>query len=148
VNAVLGGWQASFYEQAHSGQPLTISNTNGNLGNGTSSRANLVGNPQLTNRNAALWFNPAAFAPAPNYIFGNSSVGNVDGPRYFNIDSALAKRNQLTETSYLEFRWEMFNALNHTNLNNPVQNANDVNLGKVFGSGPARRMQFGLKVIF
>jgi carboxypeptidase family protein/TonB-dependent receptor-like protein len=148
VNAVLGGWQASFYEQAHSGQPLTISNTNGNLGNGTSSRANLVSNPRLTNRNAALWFNPSAFVPAPNYIFGNSSVGNVDGPGYFNIDSALAKRNQLTETSYLEFRWEMFNALNHTNLNNPVQNVNDVNLGQIFGSGPARRMQFGLKVIF
>jgi len=87
-------------------------------------------------------------SPPHDYVFGNSSVGNVDGPGYFNIDSALSKRNRLTESSYLEFRWEMFNALNRSNLNNPVQNVNDVNLGEIFGSSPARRMQFGLKIIF
>ncbi len=52
VNAILGGWQASIYERARSGQPLIISNSNSNLGNGQSSRANLVANPNISNPTA------------------------------------------------------------------------------------------------
>ena len=148
VNAILGGWQGSIYEQARSGQPLTISNSNGNLGNGQSSRANIVGNPNISNPSAKGWFNPAAFAPAPAYTFGNANVGNVNGPGYFNMDTALSKRAYVGEVKYFEFRWEAFNALNHTNFNNPVQNVNDSNLGKIFGAGSARTMQFGLKFLF
>lgn len=148
VNAILGGWQGSIYEQARSGQPLTIANSNSNLGNGQSSRANIVGNPHVSNPGAKGWFNPAAFSPAPAYTFGNANVGNVNGPGYFNMDTALSKRAYVGEVRYFEFRWEAFNALNRTNFNNPVQNVNDSNLGKIFGSGSARTMQFGLKFLF
>ena len=68
------------YEQARSGQPLTIANSNGNLGNGQSSRANLVGNPHVSNPTPNGWFNPAAFAPAPAYVFGTANLGEVNGP--------------------------------------------------------------------
>lgn len=148
MNAILGGWQASAYEQARSGQPLTIGNSNGNLGNGQSSRANKVGNPNVANPNAKGWFNAAAFTPATLYTFGNANLGDVNGPGYFNVDTALSKRAYLSEARYFEFRWEAFNALNRTNLSNPVQNVNDSNLGKIFGSGAARTMQFGLKFLF
>jgi hypothetical protein len=148
VNAILGGWQASVYETAHSGQPLTIGNSNGNLGNGQSSRANIISNPHTDNPSANGWFNKAAFAPAPLYTFGNANVGDVNGPGYFNADTALTKRAYLSEARYFEFRWEAFNALNRTNLNNPTQNVNDANLGKIFGSAAARTMQFGLKFLF
>lgn len=148
VDAIVGGWQASIYERARSGQPLTISNTNGNLGNSQSSRANLIGNPNVSNPSASRWFNPASFAPAPLYTFGNSNVGDVNGPGFFNVDTALMKRAYLSEARYFEFRWEAFNAINRTNLNNPTQNVNDVNLGKIFGSQAARTMQFGLKFLF
>jgi len=148
VNAILGGWQASVYETAHSGQPLTIGNSNGNLGNGQSSRADIVGRPNVASPSDKGWFNPAAFAPAPLYTFGNANVGDVNGPGYFNADTALSKRAYLSEARYLEFRWEAFNALNRTNLYNPVQNVNDANLGKIFSSNSARTMQFGLKFMF
>jgi hypothetical protein len=148
VNAILGGWQASIYERARSGQPLTITNANNNLGNGQSSRANLVSNPNISNPTAGGWFNKAAYTPAALYTFGNSNVGDVNGPGFFNADTALIKRAYLTEARYFEFRWEAFNAINRTNLNNPTQNVNDANLGKIFGSQPARTMQFGLKFLF
>jgi len=148
VNAILGGWQGSIYERGRSGQPLTIANSNSNLGNGQSSRANLVSNPGVSKQSASGWFNPAAFAPAPLYTFGNSNVGDVNGPGFFNVDTALMKRAYLSEIRYFEFRWEAFNALNRTNLNNPNQNVNDANLGKIFGSQAARTMQFGLKFLF
>jgi len=148
VNAILGGWQGSIYEQARSGQPLTIANSNGNLGNGQSSRANIVGNPHVSDPSPTGWFNPAAFAPAPAYVFGTANLGEVNGPRYFNMDTALSKRAYVGEVRYFELRWEAFNALNRTNFSNPVQNVNDGNLGKIFSAGPARTMQFGLKFLF
>ena len=148
VNAVLGGWQLALYEHAHSGQPLTISNTNGNLGNAESSRANIVGNPVGSYSSTKLWFNPAAFAPAPLYTFGTSNVGDVEGAGFFQLDSGLSKRFPITENKYFQFRWEAFNLFNNVNLFNPDQNVNDSNLGRIFGANTARYMQFGLKFAF
>ena len=148
VNAVLGGWQLALYEHAHSGQPLTISNTNGNLGNGESSRASIIGNTAASYSSTKLWFNPAAFAPAPLYTFGTSNVGDVEGAGFFQLDSGLSKRFPITENKYFQFRWEAFNLFNNVNLFNPDQNVNDSNLGRIFGANTARYMQFGLKFAF
>jgi len=148
MNAVLGGWQLALYQKARSGQPLTISNNDGNLGNGFSSRADIVGDPNVSSPGAAEWFNPAAFAPAAQYTFGNSNIGNVDGPGFFQLDSGLSKKFYVTENKFFQFRWEAFNLLNNVNLDNPDQNVNDSNLGKIFSAETARYMQFGLKFLF
>jgi hypothetical protein len=150
LNTALGGWQLALYQHARSGQPLTITNNNGNLGNGFSSRADLVGDPHVSNPSASEWFNPAAFAPAALYTFGNSSVGNIDGPGFFQLDSGLSKKFFVRENKYFQFRWEAFNLLNRVNLRGDAldQNVNDSNLGKIFSAETARYMQFGLKFLF
>jgi hypothetical protein len=148
LNVVLGGWQLALYQHANSGQPLTIGNSNGNLGNGESSRADLVGDPHISDPTAQRWFNPSAFASAPLYTFGTSNIGDVEGPGFFQLDSGLSKKFFISEKRYFQFRWEAFNLFNNVNLNNPDQNVNDSNLGKIFGASTARYMQFGLKFLF
>ena len=48
----------------------------------------------------------------------------------------------------MQFRAELFNAFNHTNLNNPNAAQNNTNFGRILGSGGARVVQFGLKYVF
>jgi hypothetical protein len=48
----------------------------------------------------------------------------------------------------LQFRAEVFNVLNHVNLGLPVADLNSPSFGRILSAGPARLMQFGLKLIF
>jgi hypothetical protein len=149
VNTILGGWQLSGYETARSGQPLTMSNNNGNLGNGQSSRADLIGDPSISNPGKNAWFNTAAYAPAPQFAFGTSGIGDVEGPGFFQINSGLSKDFHISEARYFQFRWEAYNLFNNVNYDNPNQNVNDAsNLGKIFSAQAARTMQFGLRFLF
>lgn len=147
-NVILGGWQLSGLQTAHSGTPLQIGQSNGNLGNFYSSRADIVGNPSVGSQNKTHWFNTAAFAPAPLYTFGNSGVGAVRGPGGFQLNSGVAKDFTWKEGKYFQFRWETFNLINHVNYYNPDTNLEDSIFGKITGSGSARYMQFGGKFVF
>jgi hypothetical protein len=50
--------------------------------------------------------------------------------------------------STLQFRAEIFNALNHVNFGLPVADLNSPNFGRILSAGPPRLMQFALKVMF
>ena len=138
LNQILGGWRLTANFNAQSGIPLTI----GCPGNQVTSRCNLVGDPKFSgsrsrDQQIAQWFNPAAFEPPfgsdqsfwanydPNddraYQFGTagSRLSSVRSPGFWNLDSALAKNFHLSESRYFQFRWEVFNALNHQNLGLP-----------------------------
>jgi hypothetical protein len=53
--------------------------------------------------------------------FGNMGprLGSLRSPGFWNVDTGLAKQIRLDEVRYFEFRWEMYNALNHQNLGLP-----------------------------
>jgi hypothetical protein len=148
LNAVLGGWQLSGIYSFTSGIPLSISVPGSTLGNGWGTRANLVGDPQVSNPSAALWFNPAAFGAPPMYQFGNSGLGVINGPSFHGLDTSLMKKFKFSESKHLEVRWDMFNALNHVNLGNPDTTINTGTTGQIFSAGDARSMQFGMKFVF
>lgn len=148
VDAVLGGWELSGLQTAHSGGPMEITQSNGNLGNGYSSRTNLIGNPSVQGRSAAEWFNTGAFALAPLYTFGNSGVGAVKGPGAFQLNSGVDKDFPIGEGKYFQFRWETYNLFNNVNYSNPDTNFNDAAFGRITSSGSARYMQFGGKIVF
>jgi hypothetical protein len=105
-------------------------------------RCNMIGDPHFRGHRSksdeiADWINPAAFEPAfgsdptfwANYsdldprawTFGNmkSRTDAIRGPGFWNLDSSLMKEFHFTEARYVEFRWEVFNALNHQNLGLP-----------------------------
>ena len=48
----------------------------------------------------------------------------------------------------MQFRWEIFNAMNHANLNLPNVNVNEATAGTITASGTGRLMQFGMRYRF
>jgi hypothetical protein len=138
LNAIFGGWRLTGNFNAQSGLPLAITGPSNELTN----RPNLVGNPQFSGSRSKeqriqQWINPAAFEPVfgsdqkfwanydPNddraWRFGTAGarLPGIRSPGFWNVDAGLAKQFPLKETRYFEFRWEVFNALNHQNLGSP-----------------------------
>jgi hypothetical protein len=138
VNALLGGWRLTGNFSAQSGVPLYVQGPC----NGLTCRPNLVGNPALSHSRPkdqleAAWINASAFQPVygndqsywanpdPNdprwWQFGTagSFLPGLRAPGFWNLDSSLVKEFHITEARYVQFRWEMFNALNHQNLGLP-----------------------------
>ena len=81
----------------------------------------------------------------------------MEGPPYNNIDAGIAKNWLIFEKYTLQFRWEMFNALNHPSFATP--NATNqigpsgTNAGGIEGTitsifGAPRIMQGALKFTF
>jgi hypothetical protein len=151
-NAIVGGWQVNGIATFQRGFPITIQAEDaGGLNDsfGTN-RANLVGDPYPSGFEKSVneWFNTAAFAQPAEGRFGNIGRNTLRGPGINNLDLALFKNFELGKGSRLQFRFESFNAFNHTQFNAPVTNVSDPNFGRVVGSRPARINQLGLKLLF
>jgi hypothetical protein len=166
TNGVLGGWEVSSIYQFHSGQPLVFTVPGATLGNGYNTRPNLLGDPHLANPTVNRWFNPnyvdtngvchALLADQPcalgipgHALFGNAGAGIVSGPAIHTLDAALMKNFHFRERSYVQFRFEAFNAFNEVNLGNPVLNIGQANTGTITGTQTGgRQLQLALKVVF
>lgn len=120
--ALVGGWQLSGIVTALSGRPFTPQYSSGNI---AQQRPDLVGDP-TANIPAGPAFNPSAFArplatPAEPNLFGNAGRSSLMGPSFKNVDLSLAKTFRLARGgSRLQFRADVFNALNATNFQIPV----------------------------
>jgi len=153
LGQVIGGWQFNGITTLNSGSPLTATSDIGNGGdNGAGNKADATGLPANLprgQRTEARWFNTAAFADLPYTRFGNAGFGTITGPGLWNFDLSFFKNLKFTESKYLQFRWEMFNALNHVNLGNPATDVTDqVHFGTINSAASARIMQAALKFYF
>ena len=157
--AVLSGWEISGITRFQSGQYFTPT---GSTAIGTRRADYIVGTPVLlSNPGPDGWINPAAFAPAPLGRRGNAPVGIVTGPMLQTWDFSMRKQFRLTERFNLRFQADMFNAFNRANFRAPdvafgsctvtaTSNCAPSNgaFGKIGTAGPARNIQFGLKLNF
>ena len=111
---------------------------------------NQVGDPNAGAPHKLLqWFNTSAFVPnttpgAP----GNTRKGSIIAPGYQRWDLSLFKNFKLWETGNLQFRWETFNAFNHTNFNAVNTQFGSAIFGQVTSARDPRIMQLGLKLNF
>jgi hypothetical protein len=64
------------------------------------------------------------------------------------VDLSLAKNFKVSERKALQFRADMFNALNHVNLGGPNGNISSSQFGRISGAGGMRSMQMGLRFQF
>jgi hypothetical protein len=176
LNAIVGNWEIGAIMSAHSGNSLTLnefggwgnfqpdqSNTNGIGPSTLSSRPDCNGPVHILNQfhNATAgapaffnWIDPSNIStPAPS-TFGTCSVGNVSGPKYFDVDLSLHKNFLITEGKSLQFRFEALNATNHpvwTFSGGPASGSFDPGspiFGQITGSQSARSVQLGLKFIY
>ena len=160
-NAVIGGWAVNSIVTIQSGFPFTPQ-LSFNPSNDGDSR-----NPVRPNWNpafsgpvilgtAAKWFDPNAFVVPANGTFGNVGRNVLTGPGLGTWDFSVIKDTHLFERLNLQFRAEIFNLLNRTNLNTP----NLITFTSATGtpspvagtftstSTPSRQVQFGLKLLW
>lgn len=165
MRQTLGGWELSGIITWQSGYPFGIAggynDNSGSLQGGD--RADVVPGQSFNVRpgNKSQWlneyFNVNAFTANANGTFGDSGKNLFQGPPISTMDLAFAKNWTIVEGYRLQFRWEMFNALNHPSFSNPDNNFGDYNpatqtgnFGHILSQGPipARLMQAGLKFTF
>ncbi len=152
ADAVAGGWRFSGVTTVYSGLAFTPTISNAPLVNADFNyfRPDIIGNPNVANPNANLWFNPAAYtAPQQPYRNGDAGKGTLRGPDSIVLNLALAKVFTITERKTLELRWENFNALNHVNLGLPNATVDVSGAGQITSTAsPMRQMQLGLHFRF
>jgi len=155
-NVLTRGWQLAGSGIAHTGEPFTPQVSNANLNLGEASRPNRIAKGTLPNPTVNDWFNLAAFPQIPvgGFGFGNSGRNILDAPGLIAINLALYRNFTIHEKSNLQFRWEVFNALNHTNFTpsaagtDPVVYVNAPNAGTLTQAGASRQMQVALRYSF
>jgi hypothetical protein len=143
--AILSGWELSGITRYQSGQNYTVT---GNTAIG-GRRADYIGGPVLLpNKGPDGWINPAAFAAAPAGRRGNSGVGIIEGPNLQTWDFSMRKNFAINERFDLRFQADMFNAFNRANFRAPALVVTTAGFGTIGTTGPARNIQFGLKLTF
>lgn len=157
ISKIVGGWQVSPLFQWQTGVPLTVTLT-GNYSNsgGATDRPDVISDPnQNAPRTPQKWFNTAAFvlrpangAPGATYSFGNAGIGIIKSPGLQNLDVSVVRTFQAREWMKLQFRAEVFNALNHRNWGYPNTQADNAQFGTISSALDPRQSQFALKIIF
>jgi hypothetical protein len=157
LSRVLSGWQTLGILQFQTGQAFTVallpdfdnSNTGiSSLGFGANDRPNLIGNPRLSDRTPALWFNTGAFVIPPRGNFGNSGRNILEGPGLATVNFSLLKNTVIREHTTLQFRLETFNLFNRANFALPDNFVGSPTFGQILSAGSPRRLQLGLKLLF
>jgi hypothetical protein len=170
---VLGGWQISGIAQFRTGRPISFISGRGTLNRGARS-GNNTPNSTLTlqelQARTGLFFHPTTGAPLvinPQLIasdgsgrtsflthpvagtVGSLSLTPVDGPGYWNVDTAVIKRIRFKERLGVELRLEAFNVFNHTNFSVPnTLNLDDTDFGKINAAFDPRILQLSWKFTF
>ena len=154
---VLGGWQVNGIYSARTGHLVNIFHGRDIAGTtiGGSQRPNLVGDPLSgVNRgrdnivNGGAWYNVGAYALPDRGHFGNLGRNPMISPDDWNLDLGLFKNFNVSEAVNLQFRWEIFNAMNHANLTNPVGRIISGTAGEINTLSGPRIMQMGLRIEF
>jgi hypothetical protein len=156
---LLRGWQWNAISTLLTGFPFTPLAGSNRSGDGNTR------NPDRPSLNSSFtgsvilgeqtqWFNPNAFVLPPVGSYGNLGRGTYTGPALIDVDMSVFKNTALSERVKLQFRAEIFNLLNRTNLGTP--NATVFSGTSVSASAglittlatTPRQIQFGLKLIF
>jgi hypothetical protein len=160
------GWEVNSGFSFHGGTPYTVTSGNNPSGNGEGAdrAVQVVAHPSagvshaITN-GAVQWFSPTAFVDAPAGQYSPTRRGQNYNPGYSSADIAVLKNTQVVERVNAQFRADIFNAFNRTNLA-PVGFVFASEAGTIgstlgpylgnpgIGPGEPRCVQFSLKFLF
>ncbi|HUQ93672.1 MAG TPA: TonB-dependent receptor [Bryobacteraceae bacterium] len=166
---LLKGWQTNGIVSLRSGFPfsVTVPAADLNTGNdGSPVRPDRLADGRLENPSRRLWFDPTAFQRVTCNIpsrqdlchYGNAGRNILVSPGQRTLDASGFKNFSLTERFKLQFRAELFNALNTPYFGAPG-NLSFVSPTSVVPDGPRmgeirslrsamRIIQFGLKLYY
>ncbi len=176
TDRLIGGWSLSTIANLQSGSVFSPQLGYNPTGSGDTRNpvrpnfnpalANSLYNHGTTAQKVAQYFNPAAFS-APAYgTVGNAPRDGLVGPAFADWDLSLLKSTRISEQTRLQLRAEVFNLLNHTNLQlpnavlysaGPTQGTAANQTAAVTAGTPgvitstantSRQIQLGLKLLF
>jgi hypothetical protein len=165
---ILGGWQLGGIYTVQSGTPFTLKiggdqaftgNSFVGASNGAQRPMYVAApgcSPNAVTGNINNYIKTECFAfPAPG-VLGNLGRDTLRMPLFRNFDSFVFKNFSATENLKIQFRAEMFNVLNNTNLQAQLLTIFDgkgklvSNVGQPQGTtvNTSRQIQFGLRLLF
>ena len=157
LRVLASDWNVAGILTARSGSWITVTTARDIAATGiTAQRVDQVLDNPYGDKTLNNYLNPAAFAyPAAGQL-GSHVRASIEGPAYWAIDLALARRISFGTAQELELRLETFNLLNHFNWGNPSTTATGVianfdagNFGQITTqAGTPRVLQFGIKYGF
>jgi hypothetical protein len=156
---IAGGWSVATFWTYDNGLPVRVTSPNdsGSLGGGGVFRPNATGQSSRLSQpieysDGAPYFNANAFSRTPAFTFGNVSrtLPDVRNPGQNQWDFLIEKRFTITERLALDFRTEMFNALNLVQFAGPGTNIASQDFGRIFlrQVNNPRQIQFGARISF
>ena len=151
---ILGGWEFSGVTTIESGVPLSVGgNRSGDPNNGPKTVEKWFDPSVFTLARSTTEWNPATMSPTDKALVmqfvGNAGAMNVVGPGVQLLDAGIFKNFVAKEAYTVQFRWEMFNALNHANFGQPTAAGSwSPTAGRIYSAARAREMQFALRVSF
>lgn len=134
---ILGGWAVASFFTKDNGTPISVTGPNGSNSFGGGQRPNATGQKASIDtrsfEDGALYFNPAAFARAPQFTFGTASrtVPDVRNPGTWGWDALIEKRFAIAEHVGLDFRTELFNASNGVIFAGPNTTVASADFGRI-----------------
>ena len=166
---LLKGWQTNGIVSLRTGFPFSATVPAGDLNTGNDGspvRPDRLADGRRDNPSRQLWFDPTAFQRVTCNIpsrqdlchYGSAGRNILVSPGQHNLDGSAFKNFNITERFKLQFRGELFNALNTPFFGQP-NNLSFVSATSVVPDGPRvgeirslrsamRIIQFGLKLYF
>ena len=100
----------------------------------------------------AAYLNRAAFASPTAGTYSTLAPFTIVNPNNLQNDFALTRTFRISAAQSVQFRWEVFNLINHVNFSAPVTSLNSASFGQIqttpTSGGDPRIMQFALKFTF
>ncbi|HTZ47990.1 MAG TPA: carboxypeptidase regulatory-like domain-containing protein, partial [Verrucomicrobiae bacterium] len=160
--AFLKGWSLNTSGAWQTGLPFSVTAASNTSLLGPTQYLDQIGSGKLSNPTLRDWFNLNDFVQPSWGTLGNQRYDQLYGPHQKRFDFSIFKTFPIRENVKLEFRTEVFNLFNQTNLNTPNSsisfNGSAVNLsgthvttGEITamnGNWNQREIQFGLKLLF
>lgn len=158
ANFIVTGWQVNGIGTFQTGSPLIIGVPQNNTfiytqsqranNNGTSALISGGSRDERLNR----WFDTSVFSQPPSFTFGTAgrTLPDVRNPGVHTHDISLFKNNYFGPEGRLnlQYRLEMFSALNQALFGAPGTLVGSPTFGTVTGAGGSRQIQMALKLIW
>ncbi len=161
VDAILGGWELTGINTAHTGTPLNVyygpSTANDVTGLSNDYRGEAFLRPNYTGAAASqstaqmlnTYFAGYTFTTPPaSDPFGDLGRNAFRAPGFEQWDLGVDKNFRIREGMNLQFRSEFFNILNHTNFGIPNTQTTNAAYGTIRTTYPSRQIQLALKLLF
>jgi hypothetical protein len=149
LNRLFSGWQIAPLVRWQSGNRSSVTTGVDNAFTGLPGQraVQLLENPYGTGAPGNYLSRAAFGAPAPG-TYSTLAPFTIVNPSSLQNDIAVTRTFRVGANQSVQFRWEVFNILNHVRFNAPVSALNDANFGRILSAGDPRIMQFALRFQF